>query len=321
MYKFFRWYNQNRTQILIVIAIAILCFIVLQIVNSLVAMNNEKQRNNLLSQNTYVDKTENPSPTNTSVLTGEKIQDSQDSTNKNLINQFVEYCNNNQIQEAYDMLSAECKELLYPNINVFNQAYVQSIFYIKRMYSMQNWYIGSNIYTYYIKYTEDIMATGNVNSDENKGDYITIIKKGDKYYLNISSYVGRQDINKAISKQNIFIKVNWVDMYIDYTIINLTANNNTEKTICIDTKEDTSSTYIYDKNNVKYTSFINENPMTELVIRSQSTSTINIKFNKLYNQSRILTGIAFKDIILNYDEYMSNAAEKEKISIDINLIQ
>ncbi len=319
MYRFFRWYNQNRIQVLIVIAVAIICFVILQIVNSLVAENNAKQRNILSSQNTYVDKTTNPSPTNTSILTGEKIKDSQDTINKDLIEQFVEYCNNDQIQEAYDMLSDECKELLYPNINVFNQAYIKSIFYIDRMYSLQNWYIGTDIYTYYIKYTEDVLATGNVNSSENKGDYITIVNQDDKYYLNISSFIARQKENKTMSNNNVAITVNWIDMYMDYTTFNIKVKNNTEKTICLDTKEDTSSTYIYDYNQVKYTSFLNENPIEQLVIKKQQTSNLNIKFNKLYNQSRILKGISFQDIVLNYDEYMAKTEEKEKISINISI--
>ena len=321
MYRFFRWYNQNRLQIFIVIIAVVLAFVVLQIVNSLIAQSNENQRNELANRNTYVDKTANPRPTNTSVLTGEKIPDTQDTTNKNLISQFVEYCNTGKIEEAYNMLSDECKELLYPNVNVFRQAYITSIFYINRMYSLQSWFIDNNSYTYYIKYTEDVMATGNVNSDENKGDYITIIKKDDKYYLNISSYVGRQKVNKSVTKQNIYMTVNWVDMYIDYTILNITTKNYTGKTICLDTKEDTYGTYIYDYNNVKYTSFINENPDVELVIRNQSTQSTNIKFNKLYNQSRILTGITFKDIVLNYDDYTSNQAEKENVSVDIKILQ
>ncbi len=319
MYRFFRWYNQNRLQVFIIIIVVILAFVVLQIVNSLVAKNNEKERNELLNRNTYVDKTANPSPTNTSVLTGEKIPDSQDSINKNLISQFVEYCNTGRTQKAYDMLSDECKELIYPTVELFRQIYINNIFYINRMYSLQNWYIDTNSYTYYIKYTEDVLATGNVNSDENKGDYITIVNEGGEYYLNINNYVGRQEKNKTVSNGNVTISVNWIDMYIDYTILNITVKNNTGKTICIDAKEDVSSTYIYDSNNVEYTSFINENPMTELIMRDQETKTINIKFNKIYNQSRILTGIRFEDIVLNYDDYTSNQAEKENISVDINI--
>lgn len=319
MYRFFRWYNQNRLRVIVIVAVVLLAFVVLQIVNSLVARHNEEERNMLANRNTYIDKTTNPNPTNTSVLTGEKIPDSQDTINKNLISQFVEYCNTGEIQKAYDMLSDECKELIYPTVDLFKQIYINNIFYINRMYSLQNWYIDNNSYTYYIKYTEDVLATGNVNSDNNKGDYITIVNKEGAYYLNINNYVGRQGKNKTVSNNNITISVNWIDMYIDYTICNITVKNNTGKTVCIDTKEDVLSTYIYDSNNVKYTSFINENPLLELIIRDQESKTINIKFNKLYNQSRILTGITFQDIVLNYDEYISNSAGKESISADINI--
>ena len=218
------------------------------------------------------------------------------------------------------MLSDECKELLYPTVETFSKVFIKSVFYINRMYSLQNWFIDNNSYTYYIKYTDDVMATGDLNSDENKGDYITIIKKDDKYYLNISSYVGRQNINKGISKDNVSYVVNWADMYINYTILNFTVKNNTGKTICLDAKEDTEATYIYDRNEVKYEALINENTTEDLMVRNKSTKTVNIKFSKMYNQSRILSGVIFNDIVLNYDEYSSGTAEKEKTTAEINIL-
>ena len=70
MHKFFRWYNQNRLQFWILIIIVVLGIIFLQVVNSLVANKNAEERNRLINMDTYIDRTANPKPTNTSVLTG-----------------------------------------------------------------------------------------------------------------------------------------------------------------------------------------------------------------------------------------------------------
>lgn len=317
MYRFIRWYNQNRMQFFIGLAIIVFIFLIIQVLNSIAEREQEQKKNNISNVNSSTSASTTISKTNESVITGDKVSNKDDNTNVNLIKEFVKYCNDREIDKAYDMLTDECKELLYPTLRDFGVNYWNKIFYINRMYTLENWYSDGIYFTYYIKYTEDVMATGNVNSQDNKGDYITVVKNNDEYKLNISSYVGRELKSKTVEKNNVQITVNWFDMYIDYLNINVSVKNNTKNTICIDTKEDFESLYIYDENSVKYTSFLNEIAEEQLIVYRDMTSTLNIKFNKIYNPSREISGIVFSDVVSNYQNYIQKSEKKEKMIIEV----
>ena len=315
MHRFFRWYNENREVFFIIIAIIVFFLLIIQVLNSIVSRQEEEKRNSMTQQNITVNNTINSEP-NTSVITGEEITRSEATIAANAIKQFVNYCNNRQIENAYNMLTEECKTLIYPSLESFTENYYNRIFYINRMYSLENWYDDADLYTYYIKYTEDVLASGNLNSEDNKGDYITVVIDEEGYKLNISSYVGRRIIDQQESARGVNIKINWIDMYMDYAIANISAQNNTGGTICIDAKDGSYTTYMYDENNVKYNSLLHENAEEQLMVRKNLTNTINIKFNKMYNTNREIMGIIFSNIITNYDEYRAGTSDKKTITIN-----
>lgn len=217
------------------------------------------------------------------------------------------------------MLSDECKSLLYPTLETFQENYYKRIFYMYRMYNLENWYSNVNMVTYYIKYTEDVLATGNTESKDNKADYITVVNKDGKYCINISSFVGRETLGRNKTENGVTLTVNWVDSYIDFTIVNMSITNSTDKVICLDTKEDNESMYLYDINGVKYSSFLNENATEQLVIYRNINNSINVKFNKIYNPDREVIGLIASDIVLNYEDYKENRAQKQTIRVDTRI--
>lgn len=315
MHKFIRWYNQNREVFFIAVIIIALIIIFIQILNSIYKERREESSVGNSSTNTST----TISTANESVITGETISDKDSIENTDLIKTFVEYCNNGEVENAYNMLTDECKELIYPSIDYFRTNYYERIFYINRMYNLENWFASDDYYIYYIKYTEDVLASGDVNSSDNKGDYITVVKKDSTYQLNISSYVGRDTKTQKEETDGINMTLNWIDMYIDYTVFNISVKNNTDNTICIDTKEDLSATYVYDTNSVTYSSFMNEVAEEQLIIKKDMTSTLNIKFNKMYNTERELTYIVFSDVVTNYEEYINGTSDKNKLTIKLKL--
>lgn len=316
MHKFIRWYNQNRTIFFIGVAIIVFAFIIIQTLNAIVGEKNEQKKNNINLEDSSTNQSTTISEPDTSVITGETISNTQSKTNTEVIKEFLEYCNNGEIEKAYNMLTEECKELIYPSIQHFTANYYKKIFTMNRMYNLENWYSSNDWYTYYITYTEDVLASGNTNSENNKGDYITIVKTDNEYKLNISSYVGRVNVNETETSEGISITVNWIDMYIDYTILNISATNNTKNVITLDTKDNAETLYLYDTKNIKYTSFLNEIADEQLVVRRGATNNINIKFNKIYNTSRQLEGVTFSDIVLDYENYNLNGKDKATIKVE-----
>ena len=316
MNKIIRTYNQNRALFITIIIVIALIIIVIQILNSLLKKQNEQAKNTIntntkIGQNTIIDEQQ-------SIITGEKVQNSE--TNLEIIKRFVERCNEGKIEDAYNMLSLDCKEMLYPSLERFKTMYYDRVFYIKRMYTLKSWYTKASFDTYKITYTEDVLATGNVESKNNIGDYITVDRSGQVARLNINSFVGKEKTNKIGAKNGITITANAIYKYIDYTVINFKVRNDTKNAVIIDTKEDVQSVYLYDTNNVKYTAFLNEIADEQLKINQGAEILVNIKFNKIYNpESRELKGVAFKDIVLNYENYIKNTEEKNKAEIDMSI--
>ena len=125
-----RYYNQNRKKIwgtLIIIASA---FLLLQFVNYMYKISSEKrqQMGKLpeIDENISTDMTK--ITTNDSVVTGEKLDDDKLKTETAVIKEFVSYCNQKELQKAYNLLTEECKEQMYNTLEVFEQAYYNDVF-------------------------------------------------------------------------------------------------------------------------------------------------------------------------------------------------
>ena len=318
MHRLQSWYNQNRFQVIIVALLIAFIFVILRVLNGFAERELEQKKSEISLRNNSIS-TNNSAITSRvsqSVLTGEKIPDQTSDSNQKVIKQFVKYCNDIKVQEAYDMLSDECKEVLYPTLKDFVTNYYANVFYIKRIYSIENWYKDFGSFTYYIKYSEDVMATGNVNSKDNRSDYITVVYTESGAKLNIGSYVGREKNVNTVAKNNITLTTNWIDYYIDYTVFNVSITNNTLNKICVDTKEDVDSVFIYDENSVEFTAFLNEIYDEDLEIDSGKTSTLSLKFNRIYNPDRSIRGIAFCDVVLNYDNYSKGLENKSRMTLN-----
>ncbi len=319
MSKLIRLYNQNRALIFAIIVIIALIIIIIQTLNGLVKEEQEIKRQNIANEeNSSTSQSTTILGKDTSAITGEK--DINNKQNTDIIKLFVKHCNEGKVEEAYNMLTDECKARIYPSLERFKTMYYDRIFKINRMYTLENWYVNGNLATYYIKYTEDVLATGNANSKDNMGDYITVTRLADKNSLNISSYVGSKNINKLETKNGITIEIEKMYMYMDYTILSLKVKNTNKDIISLDTKENLDTMYLYDTNGVRYSSFLNETAEEELIFRRNMEMTVEIKFNKMYNPtSREISGLALKDVVINYENYKSKVEEKNKITFDIDI--
>ena len=138
MNKLIRLYNQNRGFIIAIAIIVALILIVIYTLNTLVAKQQGEKRNeisnlvNSSNNNTAIHQND------TSAITGEKVKNNE--SNLQTIKQFVEYCNEGEYELAYNMLSEECKQEVYPSLEHFKTVYIDRIFYINRMYTLENWH-------------------------------------------------------------------------------------------------------------------------------------------------------------------------------------
>lgn len=313
--RLIRYINQNRRKIILVIGIIAGIIIVIQLLNAFAESKlekNAKVNNNVVKENTY--------QPNKTILTNTTIEEAQAEKNTEVIEEFVQYCNNGEIQKAYDLLTDECKEVLYPTVDKFENNYHKKIFNGKKIYNIQSWMSTSDCYTYKIKYLDNVLSSGKYGSSDAIEDYITIIEKENEVKLNINYYIKRQEINKKQEKGGIILNVIQKDIYMEYEQYVIKVTNNINEDILLDSLETVDGIKLLGKNNVEYQAFTNELSSYDMKVPSENTKNITLKFSKEYNPQREVESIIFSNIILNAKEYKGkNSTEVNVLGIEVKL--
>lgn len=310
MNRLIRIWNQNRGKIIITALVVVFFFIIIRALNG-VAKRSLQQRNN----NTNTAWVEEEQIPNKSILTGEKVNTETTKTNVSVIEEFVNSCNENNIEKAYNLLTDDCKETLFKTKEKFIQNYYNLIFTEPRTTKIENYKNSSKTNTYKVTFLGDILGTGDVSDKTSKKDYITVEKDSGK--LNINSLITTNDINKKLDQNGIVVTVAKQEIYIDYEIYKIKVQNNTNKEICMDTRKSTKSVYAVGTDNVKYTAFTNEISSSLYEIIAYGSRTYNLKINKKYNASIRTKKIAFTDIVEDYQKYKNeNIDERLKLEVE-----
>ncbi len=306
MNRLVRWYNQNRKAIWKTIAIVVIIIGVIQLINYYYKVRNEEQLN---TANTQIQNTKTTNNNYNSVrvdddnssLTGEKISEGQ-KTEIQVIDDFINFCNEKNLQEAYDLLTEDCKEELYPTLENFEQSYYNNLFTNgKKNVSVENWV--NNIYKVSIK--DDFLSTGKYSKENTIQDYITVIDKDDEYKLNINGYIGEKEINKSKEYENVTIEIENTNAYMHYQIYKIKVTNHTDYTMLLDDGVSIDAMYIEDSNGNKYSAYTHEINSAELKISPRETKEISIKYYSKYGSDKKIDKVVFSRMILNYESYVT----------------
>lgn len=299
MYKLIRFYNQNKKKVLRTILIIVFIIIVIQLLNQFYKNKNVKRgiqyidvSNNVINQELISDK---------SAISGQKVSSNKLKDDTDIINQFVEYCNEKNIEGAYNLLSKECKENMFPSIEDFNNIYYLKLFDCYKTHTIQNW--TSNIYL--VKFTGNIATTGDLSNNQTNQDYITIVEENKNKKLNINGFIKRQKIDKEIEKEKISVKVEKVDVYMDFCIYTFDVKNNSYRTILLDDLTNINSMYIQDSNSVNYSAYTHEITQERLNLGVSQEKKIDIKYYSKYSSSKDIKKIFFSNVINDYERYGS----------------
>lgn len=313
MHKLRKFYYDNKEKIWGIIIFVVLVLLSIQIVNRLMAIQNENDLKNI-NQNSTLDTTysenKNTYITNDeSVVTGEKVGETDLQDANKIIEEFISECNNGNIEQAYNLISTDCKNEMYQDINKFKTMYYDKIFNsnTKKIATAENWILN----TYIVNISEDIMTTGNLS--EGIQDYITIVKENNELKLNVNNYIGKEEINIEQLVDNINFNVIEKHIYVDYEIYKLKISNQSDNNIVLDTLQDPKTIYLQDDNEIKYYAYSNELISSMLKINKNFSTEINIKFSKSYSSSNVgLKSIVFSGIVIEGNE-------SDEKTIEINL--
>jgi hypothetical protein len=278
---------ENRYVIFVIIFAIILFFSVVRELNTNIK-NKTNEKTNSISNNT-VNQTGISNYSNTTILTGQTVSDKIQTSSTQIIEDFINYCNNGEVFAS--------------SMQLFKEKYINRIFTTKKMVSMQNW-INSYGYTYRVKILDDMISSGKITSSQDEiEDYYTIIQQNNEYKLSINGYIGKQNINKKIDLDGIIISIVSKNIYKEYEEYSIKIENGTENTILLDSQEKTDTIYLVGSNDCNYKAYSYELDKSALTVKANGTNTITIRFNKLYSNQTVINELVFNDIISNYDEY------------------
>lgn len=315
MNKLRRFYNQNTKEIWITVIVIIFIISIIQLFDNFAREKNQEDIENSKNNTQEEAKYKNESQ---AIILGGNLSEKTQETYGTLIDTFLRHCVNKETEQAYQLLSEDCKELLYPTQELFEKEYCESKFEGDKTYSFQAWTTVREV-IYYVKIFDNMLSTGVANTQTYKQDYISIVKENGEYKLNTNCYITKRERNVEQEKDNIKIKVNDTRVYMDYEIYSITIENHTDKDILLDSKRKTDTIYVKDENGITYEALLYENKDDDLKISAGKKKTIHIKFSNTYQANRKMKKIAFTDIISDYNEYVENQDTYEgKIEMEIS---
>ena len=129
------FFAENSNFLLKVFGIALLIFIVIQVANDLAKQNLEQEQN----------------------ISAVKENESDEIK---LIRKFINLCNEQKLEEAYELLTTKCKEEKYNTKEEFIEKYYKNVFFSKmNIISIED--LDENNYKIILE--EDMLATGKVS--------------------------------------------------------------------------------------------------------------------------------------------------------------
>lgn len=317
MYNILRFYNQNRGKFWCIIIVIIFIFVIIQLFNFFAKKQLENESKNIISNNSTLT-TNRYEEKSKSMVSGGSVDSAYQETFTKLLDDFLSNCISGNYEQAYQLLSKECKEELYPTGKSFRINYCEGKFDTGKEYDFQSW-ISDKATIYQIRIYNNILQSGNTNTNYIE-DYYTIIKEDSDYKINISSFVDKKDYsNTQGSYENISAKVIAISDYMDYEIVKLKVENRSEKRIMLDSKKNTDSTYVIDSNENRNYALLNENIDDDLIVDANSSKEILVKFAKPYQRELSTRKICYSSVVLDYDIFISNEDYNNYGNIEIQL--
>ena len=226
--RFTLWVNNFFRKYGRIILIAFFVWLIIFLINKYLKENPPKQA----MSNTYtpdapvIDDTDSISKS-----TAQKINDT--------IKTYFDYCNNKDYENAFNMLTDDCKRYVYSN-NIDNfQSYIDNIFTSKKVYSAQNYSNVDKVYIYTLTISDDLEASGSTGSSVTSGmidnyqEKIAVRKVNDDYKISNDNFI--ETDNLGIVKSDDYMDLTVVSKDVSYSMeqYNLNIKNKTNGYILI----------------------------------------------------------------------------------------
>ena len=237
---------------------------------------------------------------------------------ENMIEEYVGYCNDGNYQKAFNMLSKDCQKYEFDNDLQNFAKYVLTKIPTPKNYSIQDYSNYDGYYIYEVKYIDDILKTGLMNSIYSFSTEKIAFKKNSDggYDMSAGNFIRHDNINSI--SENEYVKIDIVDRIVNYSIeqYNVKFTNRTDSTVVI--KDDIESSEI---NLVLSQEYRPENTIDKkIILEPGEQQSVTLTFTKFSDDMDSSTGILFSSIrvIENYKGELGTK-EEQKQEIDTAL--
>ncbi len=286
--QWIRYITKNWKRVIIIILAIIIGLSIIQYLNEEAKKQNEAMLNQAKADESAIYKTE-------SVLGQGTITTEQAVQNNGVIENFVSYCNEGKTKEAYDLLSEECKQEVFPTIDDFITLYYQVIFTNPKTYTLENWISGENT-TYKVRFVNDALAMGGKKGEQTFEDYITIVYKNEVPYLNINKFVQKNEINREKELNGIKIIVQTENVYINNRTYDVTFQNTNKSNMILYSITRNNNWYLQDEAGKTYLANMAEITNDNFILETNTSIQVTINFMKIYEKNDTVRWMKFDNI-------------------------
>ena len=222
----------------------------------------------------------------------EKVPEKYKEPISNLIHNYVNYCNNKEYENAYNLLSNSYKARYCNNIDTF-KAYVDNTFSTKKIYNIQNFSNINNTYVYRVRLLDDILANGTTDEYVYTEEKYVIKEEDGILKISLNGYCGSQDLNIEVEDEYMQIKIVRKDVEYDNSTYTLEIKNKTNYYIVLvdsTTNDEIMLKLPNDQRAAKYRADSN------FVILPNETTTREVTFDEYFDDKVDATNLVFNSI-------------------------
>lgn len=291
--KAIRNWNKNSKKILIVI----LAIVIIITINQILKRMPKKIDPPKITYTPHI-----------SVVQEEEVPKKYQEPIANIIQRYVNFCNNKEYDKAYGLITEECKKAYYPTLEQFT-GYVNYVFQgKKKSYDIQSYSIVDNIYVYRIRIFDNFMATGTTDGFAYYEEKFILKEEDGNIKLSIGEFISQD--NPQIVVEDEYMRVRITERTVDY-------ESETYK-IVVENKTDDKYIVIADgtqANEVKIDlgsrQDLADDVLEYFVVAPGKFRVEEVKFTKYYDSANETQGIVFGAIRIleKYDSKQKTTQE------------
>lgn len=226
--------------------------------------------------------------------TGQDVPEKLKQPINETIDKYFNYCNNKQYEEAYKMVSDECKSIYFPTLEDYKE-YIDIVFDENKIYYLQNFSNYEDTYIYRMRIMEDLMATGLTGKKylyfyEEK---IALKEKEDgTVSLSLRQFIDSKILEEVYEDDYVKIWIDSKDVFYEEEHYNIKVKNKTSNTVVLADSQEKNEILL----SVGSENRMTNNDNLNVVIYPNETKEYIIKFTKFFDEEYVAKGIIFNAV-------------------------